>query len=150
MASGGWHGLRGSVRVRWCPAATWSDHPACRSEVEVVQCRTLAVPIQICRSMAAARSPGKWLAAASAGTLGCQLVDDPDGYSGERVAAGYDDPANRMFQPEAIDPAVSLLAELAGSGPALGLAIGPRRIGPPLSQRGQPGHGLPPAKGMAG
>lgn len=33
-------------------------------------------------------------------------MDDPDGYFGEPVAASYDDPSDRMFQPEAIDPAV--------------------------------------------
>src|ERR1022692_594281 len=47
-----------------------------------------------------------------------------------------------MFQPEAIDPAVSLLAELAGSGHALELAIGTGRIALPLSQRGVPVHGI--------
>jgi hypothetical protein len=69
-------------------------------------------------------------------------MDDPDGYFGESVAASYDDPSDRMFQPEAIDPAVSLLAELAGSGRALELAIGTGRIGLPLSQRGVPVHGI--------
>ena len=76
-------------------------------------------------------------------------MDDPDGYFGERVAAGYDDPADRMFQPEAIDPAVSLLAELAGSGPALELAIGTGRIGLPLSARGVPVHGIELSNAMA-
>jgi hypothetical protein len=69
-------------------------------------------------------------------------VEDPDGYFGERVAAGYDDPSDRMFRPEAVDPAVGLLAELAGSGPALELAIGTGRIGLPLSRRGVPVHGI--------
>ena len=63
-------------------------------------------------------TPGKWLAAASAGALDSQFMDDPDGYFGEPVAASYDDPSDRMSQPEAIDTAVSLLAELAGSGRA--------------------------------
>jgi len=63
-------------------------------------------------------------------------VDDPDGYFVERAAASYDDPADRMNHPEAIDPVVSLLAELAGSGRALELTIGTGRIGVPLSQRG--------------
>ncbi len=51
-------------------------------------------------------------------------MDDPDGYFGEPVAAGYDDPAGRMFQPEVIDPAVSLLAELAAGGEAIAVTIG--------------------------
>jgi len=76
-------------------------------------------------------------------------VDDPDGYFGERVAASYDDPANSMFQPETIDPAVSLLAELAGTGNALELAIGTGRIGLPLSQRGVPVHGIELSRAMA-
>jgi SAM-dependent methyltransferase len=75
-------------------------------------------------------------------------VDDPDGYFGERVAAGYDDPDDRMFQPEAIDPAVSLLAGLAGSGRALELAIGTGRIGLPLSRRGVPVHGIEMSRAM--
>jgi SAM-dependent methyltransferase len=76
-------------------------------------------------------------------------VEDPDGYFGERVAAGYDDPSDRMFRPEAIDPAVGLLAGLAGSGPALELAIGTGRIGLPLSLRGVPVHGNELSRAMA-
>src|ERR1700756_237771 len=76
-------------------------------------------------------------------------MDDPDGYFGESVAASYDDPSDRMFQPEAIDPAVGLLAELAGSGRALELAIGTGRIGLPLSQRGVPVHGIELSRAMA-
>jgi SAM-dependent methyltransferase len=76
-------------------------------------------------------------------------VDDPDGYFDERVAASYDDPSDSMFQPEAIDPAVSLLAELASGGKALELAIGTGRIGLPLSQRGVPVHGVELSKAMA-
>jgi len=76
-------------------------------------------------------------------------MDDPDGYFGEPVAASYDDPLDRMFQPEAIDPAVSLLAELAGSGRALELAIGTGRVGLPLSQRGVPVQGIELSRAMA-
>jgi SAM-dependent methyltransferase len=75
-------------------------------------------------------------------------VNDPDGYFGERVAATYDDPADSTNQPDAIDPAVSLLAELAGSGKALELAIGTGRIGLPLSQRGVPVHGIELSRAM--
>jgi SAM-dependent methyltransferase len=69
-------------------------------------------------------------------------VEDPKVYFGEGVAAGYDDLYSRMFQPEAVEPAVSLLAGLAGSGRALELAIGTGRIGLPLSRRGVPVHGI--------
>src|SRR5579871_4600565 len=89
------------------------------------------------------------MAAPASRSLGSQFMDDPDGYFGERVAAGYDDLSDRMFQPEAIDPAVSLLAELAGGGPALELAIGTGRIGLPLSQRGVPVHGIELSRAMA-
>jgi SAM-dependent methyltransferase len=91
---------------------------------------------------------GNWLAIASASALGSQFMDDPDGYFGEPVAASYDDPSDRMFQPEAIGPAVSLLAELAGSGRALELAIGTGRIGLPLSQCGVPVHGIELSRAM--
>lgn len=75
-------------------------------------------------------------------------MNDPDGYFGEPVAASYDDLYDRRFQPEAIDPAVSLLAGLAGSGRALELAIGTGRIGLPLSQRGVPVHGIELSRAM--
>lgn len=85
---------------------------------------------------------------AGAGTLGSQFVDDPDGYFGEPVAASYDDVYDRMNQPAAIVPAVSLLAGLAGAGRALELAIGTGRIGLPLSQRGVPVHGIEMSRAM--
>lgn len=75
-------------------------------------------------------------------------MDDPDGYFGKKVAAGYDDPADQVNQPEAIDPAVDFLAELAGGGPALELAIGTGRIGLPLSARGVPVHGIEMSNAM--
>jgi SAM-dependent methyltransferase len=75
-------------------------------------------------------------------------VSDPDGSFGEPVAATYDDASDPRFQPAAIDPAVDLLAELAGSGRALELAIGTGRIGLPLSQRGVPVHGIEMSKAM--
>jgi hypothetical protein len=69
-------------------------------------------------------------------------VEDPKVYFGKRVAASYDDLYGRMFQPEAADSAVSLLAGLPGSGRALELAIGTGRIGLPLSRRSVPVHGI--------
>ena len=50
----------------------------------------------------------------------------------EETAAVYDEEAAEMFAPEVVEPAVSFLARLAGSGPALGFAIGTGRIGIPL------------------
>lgn len=53
-----------------------------------------------------------------------------------------------MNQPEAIEPAIGLLAELAAGGRALELAIGTGRIGLPLSQRGVPVHGIELSQAM--
>ncbi len=75
-------------------------------------------------------------------------MDDQDGHFGESVAARYDDPSDPMFQASAIDPTVDLLAELAGNGRALELAIGTGRIGVPLSQRGVPVSGIELSRAM--
>ncbi|MFL1382296.1 MULTISPECIES: class I SAM-dependent DNA methyltransferase [unclassified Nocardiopsis] len=47
-----------------------------------------------------------------------------------------------MFSAEKIDPAVDVLAELAGKGRALEFAIGTGRIALPLAERGVPVHGI--------
>jgi SAM-dependent methyltransferase len=66
----------------------------------------------------------------------------PENYFGEEVATEYDDPDDPMFTPEAIDPVVDFLVELAGDGRALELGIGTGRIALPLAQRGVPVHGI--------
>jgi Methyltransferase domain len=63
-------------------------------------------------------------------------VGADEGYFGERVAARYDDASWSMFDPAVVDPAVDMLAELAGDGAALEFAIGTGRIAVPLAQRG--------------
>lgn len=65
-----------------------------------------------------------------------------DGYFDEEVAARYDESEADMFDPGMVGPAVDLLAELAGEGPALELGIGTGRIALPLAQRGIPVHGI--------
>jgi SAM-dependent methyltransferase len=60
----------------------------------------------------------------------------PENYFGEEVAAEYDDPDDPMFSPEAVDPVVDFLVELAGDARALELGIGTGRIALPLSARG--------------
>lgn len=55
-------------------------------------------------------------------------------YFGEDVAARYDEGVSAS--PEVVDPIVDLLAELAGDGRALELAIGTGRIAVPLAARG--------------
>ena len=72
-----------------------------------------------------------------------------DGYFDERIAARYDESSAEMFDPEVIEPAVDLLAELAGNGRALELAIGTGRIALPLAARGVPVHGIELSKAMA-
>ena len=76
------------------------------------------------------------------------MTTDPDGYFGEQVAARYDDPSWEMFSPAVVDPAVDLLAELAGSGRALELGIGTGRIAVPLAARGVPVHGIDLSRAM--
>ncbi len=74
-------------------------------------------------------------------------TDDQDGYFGERVAARYDQ-SSEIFKPGAVDPAVEVLAELAGGGRALELGIGTGRIALPLAARGVPVHGIDLSQAM--
>lgn len=60
----------------------------------------------------------------------------PEIYFQGRIAATYDERSKDMFDPNIIDPAVTFLANLAGSGEALEFAIGTGRIALPLSRRG--------------
>jgi SAM-dependent methyltransferase len=71
-----------------------------------------------------------------------------DGYFGEPVAATYDESSAQMFQPEAVDPVVGVLAGLAGGGRALELGIGTGRIALPLARRGVPVHGIDLSRAM--
>jgi len=54
----------------------------------------------------------------------------------EAAAQRYDDASADMFAPEVVEPAVDLLARLAGPGRALELAVGTGRVAVPLSARG--------------
>lgn len=65
-----------------------------------------------------------------------------DGYFSETVAATYDDPTSSEFSPEVVGTTVGVLAELAGTGPALEFAVGTGRIALPLAARGVPVHGI--------
>ncbi len=75
-------------------------------------------------------------------------VDDADGYFGEPVAAAYDEESAEMFDPAVVDPAVEVLAALAGGGRALELGIGTGRIALPLARRGVPVHGIDMSRAM--
>ena len=70
-----------------------------------------------------------------------------ENHFGEAVAARYDDDPE-MFDPAVVDPAVDLLAGLAGGGAALELGIGTGRIALPLSSRGVQVHGIDLSEAM--
>jgi SAM-dependent methyltransferase len=69
-------------------------------------------------------------------------ADDQDGYFGEQVAAEYDQSEGGMFDPAVVETTVDVLAELAGGGRALELAVGTGRIALPLARRGVAVHGI--------
>lgn len=60
----------------------------------------------------------------------------------DRIAARYDDPADPMNSPGAIDPAVDRLTALAAGGRVLEFAIGTGRIAVPLRARGVDVQGI--------
>ncbi len=65
----------------------------------------------------------------------------PDHF-GEEVAASYDESSMSMFTADVLGPTVDLLAELAGDGAALELAVGTGRVALPLAARGVPVSGI--------
>ncbi|WP_328826320.1 class I SAM-dependent methyltransferase [Streptomyces sp. NBC_00252] len=58
------------------------------------------------------------------------------------VAQRYDTPGTGMFAPEALEPTVERLAQLAGEGAALEFAVGTGRVAVPLAGRGVPVTGI--------
>jgi SAM-dependent methyltransferase len=58
-----------------------------------------------------------------------------DHFAGE-VAARYDDTLGPMGSPEVLEPMLVVLAELAGTGSALEMAVGTGRVALPLAARG--------------
>ena len=66
----------------------------------------------------------------------------PKIYFDERIAEGYETLWPELFEPAVVDPAVSFLADLAGTSAALELGIGTGRVALPLSQRGVRVHGI--------
>jgi SAM-dependent methyltransferase len=73
----------------------------------------------------------------------------PENYFDERIAKGYDAKWAYLAEPAVVDPAVSFLAELAGTGAALELGIGTGRLALPLSSRGVRVHGIELSPAMA-
>jgi SAM-dependent methyltransferase len=60
----------------------------------------------------------------------------------EEAAECYDETSAEKFAPEVLGPTVDFLADLAGSGGALELAIGTGRVGIALADRGVPVTGI--------
>ena len=60
----------------------------------------------------------------------------------ERLAQAYQERWPELFEPDVVEPAVSLLADLAGTGAALELGIGTGRIALPLHERGVEVYGI--------
>jgi SAM-dependent methyltransferase len=60
----------------------------------------------------------------------------PDNYFDDWIAERYEVLWSHLFDPEVVEPAVNLLADLAGDGRALELGIGTGRLALPLSRRG--------------
>ena len=75
-------------------------------------------------------------------------MSDDDGFFAEPVAARYDESSADMFAPGVVEPAVDVLAELAGDGQALELGIGTGRLALPLAARGVPVHGIDMSRAM--
>jgi SAM-dependent methyltransferase len=80
----------------------------------------------------------------------CDRTRVPRDYFGDDVAAHYDEGSAEMFDPAVLDPTVDLLAELAGDGAALELAVGTGRVALPLAARGVPVSGIELSAAMAG
>ena len=72
----------------------------------------------------------------------------PEDYFGEEIAELYDRSSADMFDPAVIEPAVALLAELAGTGAALEFGIGTGRIALPLARHGVRVHGIDLSEAM--
>ena len=66
----------------------------------------------------------------------------PANYFDEPVASRYDADYAALADPTVLDPAVELLAALAGAGAALELGVGTGRVALPLHARGVPVHGI--------
>ena len=67
---------------------------------------------------------------------------------GDRIAEVYDEMYAHLGSPERLVPMVDMLAELAGSGPALELGIGTGRVALPLAARGVEVHGIDSSEAM--
>jgi SAM-dependent methyltransferase len=69
-------------------------------------------------------------------------MSKPDEHLRRSVAASYDAAVADRFTAAAVDPAVDLLADLAGEGVAVEFAVGTGRLALPLAVRGTKVHGI--------
>jgi SAM-dependent methyltransferase len=69
-------------------------------------------------------------------------VSERPNWFGADVAERYDETSAQMHDPALLERTVDLLADLAGAGPALELAVGTGRVALPLARRGIPVHGI--------
>jgi SAM-dependent methyltransferase len=72
----------------------------------------------------------------------------PEDHFGERIAARYDDAPDTSAASAAVEETVAFLADLAGDGAALELAIGTGRIALPLAALGVPVTGIDLSEAM--
>lgn len=70
------------------------------------------------------------------------LLSDPDQHLDPLVAATYDEAVGERCSAEAVDPAVHVLAELAGDGSAVEFAVGTGRLALPLAAAGVAVYGI--------
>lgn len=73
----------------------------------------------------------------------------PDVFFDEWIASRYEELWPELFEPGVVESAVSFLAELAGSGPALEFGVGTGRVALPLSRRGVRVRGIELSSAMA-
>jgi SAM-dependent methyltransferase len=66
----------------------------------------------------------------------------PENRFDEWIAQRYEILWPEIFEPSFVDPSVDMLADMAGSGPALEFGIGTGRVALPLSRRGVRVHGI--------
>jgi SAM-dependent methyltransferase len=81
------------------------------------------------------RSTGDFPASRLLAVTSSDLWDDA-------TAERYDESSAEMFAPDVLGPAVDFLADLAGDGPVLELAVGTGRVAIPLIERGLAVHGI--------
>lgn len=71
-----------------------------------------------------------------------------DGWFDDDLAERYDESSDHMFAPDAVEPVVDFVAQLAGDGAALELGVGTGRIALPLASRGVEVHGIELSRAM--